>query len=114
MTEQNWDDSAKKFVEIDSISIVDIQEFRLEKMVQIIKLLPENGDAIQYKDLEIACTAKHISSATLIKYLRILEKNKVVLRDPDTTTWPVRVFYSRQTLDEDLFCPACGNLTLYK
>ena len=65
------------------------------------KLLPQDGSDIRYKDLESAWIEAEGSVGTLVKYLRILEKSGVVLREIDNSVRPPGVYY--RLLIEEFF-----------
>jgi hypothetical protein len=71
-----------------------------DKLIEILKLLPEDGSKIQAKELKQRAHNQKISPNTLFDYLRILEDNFQVIKEVDVPAKPPKVYYKRITEEE--------------
>ena len=70
-----------------------------EKAEEVLALFPKDGTGVKWKVLDKEARSKGMSSRTLSKYMKVLEKARKIVREADLSERPAGIYY-RRVIDE--------------
>jgi hypothetical protein len=84
-----------------------------EKSEEVLALFPKDGTRVKWKVLDKEARGKGMSSRTLSKYMKVLEKARKIVREAKLSERPAGIYYRR--VDEvDAFWPLREDYPLQK